>query len=181
MRKLLLALPAAAAVLLGVVAAAGGSPAARPFDQVASSGGPYQFAVGGAQRTADAFAERHVAFSAHTGPRGTSGEFTSHRQLPDGSGPAPLVTFTGEVTCLRIDGNRAVIGGIIRHSFAPETEGRMFFAAVEDNGEPSRGSPPDRVGAYFIGVPPGDLTCDEATSLYATLAPVESGNVRVSG
>lgn len=169
----LLAVAAASAVAL--LAAAGGASDAR------SSGGPYQSAVGGAERTADAFAERHVAFSAHNGPNGTSGEFTSHRQLAPGAGPGPVVTFTGNVTCLRIDGNRAVIGGIIRHSLFAANEGTMFFAAVEDNGNPASGAPPDRVSAYFVGVPPGVETCDSATSLYGSLAPVESGNVQVKG
>jgi len=181
MKKLFLVPLAAAAVLAGALFAVGGGASdGRPFDQVASSGGPYQFAVGGAERTADVFAERHVAFSAHSGPDGTSGEFTSHRQLPPGSGPGPVLTFTGEVTCLRIDGNRAVIGGIIRHSLFAANEGTMFFAAVEDNGNPSD-PVPDRVSAYFVGVPPGTLTCDGATDLYATLAPVESGDVQVNG
>jgi hypothetical protein len=81
------------------------------------------------------------------------------------------------VTCLRVDGNRAVIGGIVRHSaFSSDLEGTMFFAAVEDNGNPAD-PVPDRVSAYYLGVAPGDLSCDEATSLYPTLASIASGNI----
>jgi len=157
----------AAALAAAVFAAAGGAT------------GPHQFAGGAAERSADAFAERHVAFSAHNGPNGTTGEFTSVRRLP--GGPAPGLTFTGRVTCLRIDGNRAVIGGIIRHAMLPANEGTMFFVAVEDDGKPASGDPPDRVSAYYTGLPVGQETCDSATTLYATLAPITSGNITVRG
>src|SRR5438105_1363522 len=139
--KKFLVLPALAAVSAATVALAqaGTGPAsARPF---ADPGGPYEFAVGGAERSADVFAARHVAFSAHNGPRGASGEFTSR---------SATLSFTGEVTCLRVDGNRAVIGGIIRHSSSPDLEGTTYFAAVEDNGNPSDATP-DRVGAFLLG------------------------------
>jgi hypothetical protein len=162
-------------LVLGVAAAL----AAAVFAAAGGAAGRYQLAAGAAERSADAFAERHVAFSAHNGPDGITGEFTSIRPLP--GGPGAGVTFTGEVTCLRIDGNRAVIGGIIRHSPLAAEEGTMFFAAVEDNGDPASGAPPDRVSAYDTGVPIGLETCSSATGLYTTLAPVTSGNVTVDG
>jgi hypothetical protein len=175
MKKLLLLLVLAAACAATVaLTQAGAGPNARPFDEVsANQAGPYAFAVGAGLRPADIFAERHVAFSAHNGPRGASGEFSSQ------GGEHPALTFTGEVTCLFVDGNRAVIGGIIRHdALTSDLEGTMFFAAVEDNGEPPD-AVPDRVSAYYLGVPPGELTCEAATSLYPTFAPIASGNITV--
>jgi hypothetical protein len=172
MGKLFLAGAAAALVLAAAYVAIPGG---------ASAGPKYASANGAAERTADAFAERHIAFSATNGPSGTTGEFTSHRQLAPGSGPAPVFSFTGDVTCLRVDGNRAVIGGVIRHSFFAENEGKQFFVAVEDNGNPASGASPDRVSAYGLGDDVAGLTCDDVTDLYATLAPVESGNIRVGG
>jgi len=176
MRKLLvlLALAAASAATVALTQAGAGPNAARPFDDLSpAQAGPYAFAVGAGLRPADIFAERHVAFSAHNGPRGASGEFSSQ------GGEHPLFTFTGDVTCLHVDGNKAVIGGIIRHdALTSDVEGTMFFAAVEDNGNPSDAAP-DRVSAYYLGVPPGELTCDAATSLYPTLAPIASGNITI--
>ena len=171
MRKLLLVTLGAASVSVALFAGVGG----------ASDGG-YESAMGAAERSATTnLGDRHVAFNAVNGPRGTSGEFTSHRQLAPGLGPGPLLTFTGDVTCLLVDGNRAVIGGIIRQSLLAETEGTMFFAAVEDNGTPASGSLPDQVSAYFINVPGVDACEEAAPGLFPSLAPVESGNVRVSG
>lgn len=129
--------------------------------------------VPGAERSADVFAARRVALSAHNGPRGASGQFTSI------SADHPTLTFTADVTCLRVDGNRAVIGAMIRQSPFSANEGTMVFAAVEDNGRPSDPIP-DQIGAYFVGIPPGEETCDSATVLYGSLAPVTSGNIVVN-
>src|SRR5947207_6117813 len=106
--------------------------------------GPYDFAVGDADRAADAFAGRHVAITAHRSPRGAWGQFSSR---------AAEITFTSSVTCLRVDGHRAVIGAVIRRSAErPDLEGIRVFVAVEDNGTPGAGTP-DRVSAYFFAGP----------------------------
>jgi hypothetical protein len=68
---------------------------------------------------------------------------------------------------------------MIRQSPFSANEGTMVFAAVEDNGGPSDPTP-DRISAYFVGVPPGEETCDSATALYGSLAPVTSGNIDVN-
>jgi hypothetical protein len=156
--------------------AAGSAPSAATPNTVvrrtpADRAGPYDFAVGDAERSADVFAARHVAFTAHKSPRGVWGTFTS--QTAD-------VTFTSIVTCLRVDANRAVIGAVIRQSpERPDLQGSLVFVAVEDNGSRS-GVTPDRVSAYLFSGPPDADTCDSATVLYGSLAPVTSGNVSVN-
>jgi hypothetical protein len=173
MRKslVLLAIAVACAAAAATFVAHSGATSNNVFDQPpAAHSGPYDYVVGGAERSADVFAARHVALSAHNGPRGATGEFTSQ---------TPTFTFTSDVTCLRVDGNRAVIGAIVRQSAElPDLQGLMVFAAFEDNGNPSDPTP-DRVSAYIFDVP-GGTTCDAATVLYGTLAPVTSGNININ-
>ena len=168
-------------VLLAVAAscaslAAGSAPSAPTPDTVTGRtppdrAGPYDFALGDADRSADAFAARHVAFTAHKSPRATWGKFTSR---------TAGVTFTSAVMCLRVDGNRAVVGAVIRQSpERPDLDGSRVFVAVEDNGG-RFGVTPDRVSAYLFSSPPDTDTCDTATVLYDSLAPVTSGNVSVN-
>src|SRR5438874_2301723 len=120
--RVLVAIAIACAAGAGTFVARSGATSNDVSDQVpAAHSGPYDYAVGGAERSADAFAARHVALSAHNGPRGATGEFTSQ---------TPTFTFTSDVTCLRVDGNRAVIGAIVRESAErPDLKGLMVFAA----------------------------------------------------
>jgi hypothetical protein len=154
----------------GLLALAATTVALAGFQGAASAGSRYAYAVGGAERSADAFSARHVAFSAHNGPKGTTGEFTSH---------AATLDFTAAVTCLFVDGNRAVIGAVIRNSSDAGLVGDTVFVAFEDNGNPGRGASTDRVSAYLFEAPPVSDTCATEISLYATFAPVTSGNVLV--
>src|SRR5438309_9633281 len=101
-------------VLLAVAAscaslAAGSAPSARTPDTVtrrtpADRAGPYDFALGDADRSADAFAARHVAFTAHKSPRATWGKLSSR---------AYIVTFTSAVVWLSVSGICAVFGAVI--------------------------------------------------------------------
>ena len=167
----LLIVPVASAAVGATFLVRSGAASNNVFDQPpAAQSGPYDFVVGGAERSADVFSARHVALSAHNGLRGATGEFTSQ---------TATFTFTSEVTCLRVDGNRAVIGAIVRQSAErPDLEGLMVFAAFEDNGDPTDVTP-DRVSAYIFDVP-GGTTCDISTVLYGTLAPVTSGNININ-
>jgi hypothetical protein len=173
MRKsfFLLAILVACAAVGATFVGRSGATSNNVFDQPpAAQSGPYAYVVGGAERSADVFSARHVALSAHNGPLGATGEFTSQ---------TATFTFTSDVTCLRVDGNRAVIGAIVRQSAErPDLQGLMVFAAFEDNGNPSDLTP-DRVSAYIFDVP-GGTTCDAATVLYDTLAPVTSGGININ-
>src|SRR5436190_1455882 len=60
----------------------------------------------------------------------------------------------------------------------PSDRSGPYDFAVDDNGTPGGGTP-DRVSAYFFAGPPDNATCDSVTDLYASLAPVTSGDVAV--
>ncbi len=91
--------------------------------------------VGGAQRF------RLFAEASPTGrnPRGTL----------SGTG---AYTFAARVTCVRVEGNRATVGGEV--TVGAERVGRGVVATYEDNGD---GPTPDRIVAYlFLPEPPAD-------------------------
>jgi hypothetical protein len=91
-----------------------------------------------------------------------------------------------ELICMTVIGNRARMGGIIKHSDVPECEGSNMFFQVEDNGE-GHERRTDRIS--FAGV------CDEwgpaAVALVLTycetgaapydvgLVPIVDGNIQV--
>jgi hypothetical protein len=98
-------------------------------------------------------------------------------------------TFAGRVTCTTIDGNRAVIGGMLTRQ--PGSAGPVdtpFVIYVEDNGAPGS-SMPDQISALAI-FPAGDpgladmparfpAVCPTARSIYG-YAPLTSGDITVS-
>jgi hypothetical protein len=144
-----------------------GAAAAGSFDQATGSG--ERPAAGG-------FGPRSVAFSAHNGPNGPSGHIRFH-----GGGPAPEFNdSSSHVTCLLVDGNRAVIGGVMDRAAIEERVGWTVMFAVEDNGNPS-GAIPDRLSVSLVDpaevLDPED--CTAGTALYTTLVPITSGNFEV--
>ncbi len=123
---------------------------------VASHSGPgldrggRDFAVGGGtNQFAILIGSAHFAFSATTDPLGTnpSGHVTA-RGDPDGPGPVEPFMVEGEVTCVRVSGNRASLKWRFSraHGSAEPLEGGGGEAFVEDNGTPRAGQPIDRAG-----------------------------------
>ena len=161
---------AVAAIGLGIAGPAAGGPSAAQY------GGPHDFAAGSGERSAGPFAPRKIAFTAHNGPNGASGHA---RSLPATPGTTPLLDFSGHVTCLLTEGNRAVIGGVIEQAAEPTIVGLTFMFAVEDNGNPSSATP-DQLSAYFIDPTLDPEDCATGTALYATFAPSTSGNLEVN-
>jgi len=111
------------------------------------------------------------SFSAIQGPNGVSGHFTNDSRAQD-------VIFQGDVTCLVINGNEAIIGGIITH-ITPNSDpfwfqflGQPFVLRVVDNGEGAP-DPVDLVSDNFLG-----LDCSSGPSL--PLMPIEAGNINVN-
>jgi hypothetical protein len=146
-----------------------------PLNAGASS--PYDGATGSGERAAvPGFGARKISFGAHDGPNGPSGH--AHSQ-GIGMG-AEFNDASGHVTCLLVDGNRAVIGFEAEQVGLEEREGWTYMFAVEDNGNPSDATP-DRLSVSFVGPPdlldPEDCTVGQA--LYATFAPITSGNFNV--
>jgi hypothetical protein len=120
-------------------------------DSGASSNGSFQFAIAGASGSIQFDAREHA-----TGARGTI-TFTSTQAVSnedvdgDGSGASDLAGVSMEVAvdCVRVNGNRASMSGVISSASAPGYTGLRAILAVEDGGEGSKGGP-DRFtwGAY---------------------------------
>lgn len=136
-------------------------------------------AVGGGNNTNGFF---QIGFSAHSGPNGEDPRgYVSARSRPDGGFPVPF-RFGGEVTCLRVEGNRATIKYRFDHADNPLLVGGGIEIRAEDNGPPVGGEPVDRAAAniplpreaFELGRP--EVCGDPALGAYTT---VDSGNVVV--
>ena len=90
---------------------------------------------------------------------------------------AQEVIMQGAVTCLTINGNEAIIGGIVTHvtpnsdPFWFSVEGQPFVFRVVDNGEGAN-DPTDLASDLLIG------DCDVGPLLQ--LVPIEAGNINVN-
>ena len=100
-----------------------------------------------------AASENHFAFSVHSGPQGEDpkGEVHFHdNTTKDGT---PKRSFQGDVTCLRVSGNRATFVVVFRKLKNRSGDGTVI--TVEDNGNPPGPASPDRIGLRdFNGQPP---------------------------
>ena len=121
--------------------------------------------------------------------------FTAQRQA-DGSvkGQATLVNpaFEGEngnspyqlkldISCLKVVGNIAIMGGTTKRTNDPNLVDAAFFS-VEDNGEPGRGS--DRISRVFFWDDDPNTTGDPAACQNTgptdfPLEAIEGGNIQV--
>ena len=145
----------------------------------ATAAGPRDFATGSATNTFATGTPSHLMVSAH----GTADAFTGHvRAKGDLAGE---FTLEGEVTCLRVEGNRAALKYRFKHATgsAALLEGGGIQIFIEDNGDPSGGQPVDR-NAFDPPQPAGvfDATatqCDDPT-LRPDYDPVDSGNYSVN-
>ena len=86
-----------------------------------------------------------------------------------------------ELSCLRVVGNIAIMGGTTKRTSDPNLVDAAFFS-VQDNGEPGRGS--DRISRVFFWDDDPTTTGDPA-ACQATgptdfpLEPIEGGNIQV--
>ena len=106
-------------------------------------GGPAQIRVygGGQVATPTAF-PRTISLEANASPQGLNAYGTlRYAGVPPG--------FRGDVTCLSIAGNTALVGGFIREAPTPNFVGLDFLYAVTDNGPP--GSSADQAGFIDVG------------------------------
>lgn len=154
-------------------------------------------AVGGGQRSGVTnflglginLPQSNFGFSGRETPQGIQGEVSF--SIPDSNGTA--AQFTGEVTCLSVAGNRVTVAGIIRESHGAFGDQTAFIFAVEDNGDPVKGTSRNRMTpiltlpqrAAFAGLVfgPGIPTACPvpATALFLAVLsiPIVHGNVRV--
>jgi hypothetical protein len=139
--------------------------------------GPYDFAVGAGDRgtpTGGLFVH-HFALSAHDGPNGPSGSYVSRSDVN------ALFSFNGRVTCLFVDGNRAVVGGEITKRYSSEQQ-NGFMVAFEDNGPPAGGVTMDRISLIDLerATPPTQADCaTEGLAFFGLFRPMLSGNVTI--
>jgi hypothetical protein len=166
---------------LGAVGAATLVPAAT-----AAASGNRDFAVGAGtnQFFLGTVGDAHFAFSAHSDPIGLSPQgHVVAKGDPDGVGPLPPFTAQGEVTCLRVVGNRASFKWRFERATgtAEPFAGGGVQSFVEDNGPPRDGQPVDRA-ALDPPQPAGlfqldERVCDDPAR--ANYDENETGNVVV--
>jgi hypothetical protein len=117
----------------------------------AQSGGPatsgnFQFGLAGAQGAIQYDAKSSGSFA--KGQMTFSGTMEISNEDVDGSGdggsPASNVTMTVEIDCLRIAGNHAAMSGVVTASSVLGYVGSKAVLAVEDNGDGSKATGPDR-------------------------------------
>jgi len=124
MRKTLLML----AVAVGALAAAG-----IAWSSGVLGGGPAQIRIYGGGQVETPFGPRIFSLDANANPDGR-GAYGSFRF----AGALALHPVRGDVTCLTLDGNNALVGGFVREGPA-NLIGADFLFAVGDNGPPGSG------------------------------------------
>ncbi|MGH2956031.1 MAG: hypothetical protein ACRDL6_03455 [Solirubrobacterales bacterium] len=140
--------------------------------------GPHDFAVGAAKNTFATGTPNHLMVSA----QGAGPAATGHVRAKGDLGGE--FTLEGEVTCLRVEGNRAAIKYRFKHATgsAAPLEGGGVQVFVEDNGDPSGGQavdrntfdPPQPAGVFDLNA----TQCDDPTAR-PDYDPVDSGDYTV--
>jgi hypothetical protein len=145
-----------------------------------SAGGSKDFATGsGKNQFLVAIGDAHLSVAAHEGPTG----HVRAKGDPDGLGPMEPFALEGEVTCLRVEGNRAAIKYEFKHaegSAEPFQDGGVQIF-LEDNGRPAGGAvdrstfdPPQPAGVFELAA----SQCDDPNSRLG-YDQIESGNFTV--
>lgn len=143
-----------------------------------SASGHINFTIGDGLQT--------FSFHARTNKNGTSGSFEVKSRGQD-------LQLHGDVTCLNVDGNEAIVVGPVTNSKMPEgLEGLELLWAVRDNGEGAGAADEwtDIFPAFLIfdfynvadctELVPGDVLTDIANLDYGGVLPLnEAGNVQV--
>jgi hypothetical protein len=122
---------------------------------------------------------RNIEFNAQVSGSGASGQikFSAPLTIPnqdvdeDGTGDLELSTTTVslriDVDCLRVDGNRASLGGVVTESSVSGYVGRRMLLTVEDGGEGSK-APPDRYTWGQYRSTSGSWTASDAELVFDT-------------
>ena len=139
MKKLAFALVAAAALLVAGMAISSGGPNQKLASQSRAYGGG-QFSPFGA-------VTRMFALDAHVDGNGSGAAYGTWEYGPPG-GPWHVL---GDVTCMNVVGNVAIVGGWVKDTERPELAGLAFLTYVRDNGTP--GMQDDASVSFFAGQP----------------------------
>ena len=125
---------------------------------------------------------RQFSFSAQTRPDGTvKGNAVLHNPAFTGTNGKQPYQLQIDVSCLKVIGNIAFMGGTTRRTNDPSLVDAVYFS-VEDNGEPGKGV--DRISrVFFFDDDPntqGDpQLCQNNVVGDFPLEPIESGNIQV--
>jgi hypothetical protein len=113
-----------------------------------SANGTFQFSAPGGTTTVSFDARQHNPNGAADGEMTFSGPADLSNQDVDGDGTtspgATTLTVKVKFDCLSVNGNRASMSGKIVEASLAELVGRQAIFAVEDNGEGSKATAPDR-------------------------------------
>jgi hypothetical protein len=141
------------------------------------------FASGTAKNTFPDGGPNHLSVSAHSDPSGDDPSGHVRAQGDLGFGLLGPFKLEGEVTCLRVSGNRAAIKYRFKHAegSAEPLEGGGVQIFIEDNGKPEGGDPVD-ANTFDPPQPAGvfDATaelCDDPRP--RAYDPVDSGDYEV--
>jgi hypothetical protein len=141
MRRMAVVLTATAGALLAP---------ATPIGAQSGPGGPnHDFAVGAGKGTFVTGGPAALRVSGHSDPGGAdpTGHVRAKGDLDGDAGPLEPFGLEGEVTCLRVEGNRAAIKYRFKHaqgSADPALQDGGVQIFLEDNGPPQGGQPVDR-------------------------------------
>jgi hypothetical protein len=113
----------------------------------------------------------HFAVSAQNGAPGVAGVYSSM------NASNALLNFRGDVTCVLVAGNHAVVGGVVASGGEPGQVGTGFAVGFVDNPSPTA----DRV-TFTDTERATPVDCIAEAVLFAmTTFPVLRGNVEVEG
>jgi hypothetical protein len=127
--------------------------------------------------------KRQFSFEAHRNNDGTvKGHAILHNASFNGAnGKSYQASF--DISCMKVYGNVAVLGGFIRRTNDPSLVDAAYFT-VQDNGEPGKNN--DRIsGVYFFDDNPNTTgspaLCESTSPTAFPLDPIDSGNIQVRG
>lgn len=135
--------------------------ATSALDSGPSANGSFQFVLEDGNTRFVEFNARLHGSSTHgnmtfTDPSGSAGGGEESPATPTG------VQMTAGFDCIKVDGNRAVMSGVISSSNIPAAIGHRVLLVVEDNGEGIMAPAPDRLTWGVYGLPATGWTPKDA-------------------
>lgn len=121
---------------------------------------------------------RQFSFSARKNADGTvNGTAVVHNPAFTGAKGNSSYRANFDISCLKVVGNIAIMGGSVKSTNDPNLTTAAFFT-VQDNGEP--GKDRDMISSVFFSDgtnTPAD--CEQVTTSDFPLMPIEAGNIQV--